>query len=174
MTGVNNLRVAREVCPTDCTPLAVGDLNIWFEDPANDRADAIVNLLEEINTTNLSYKFLPRQCSQQQRRAHWTFPMWRKREWCYPQPDYLLGNERIMMRLRRVAFHSPQFHDLDHWAVVATFWQGSACWLKSYQRDRQCFPLKLSQGEETEHTKMFSHLVAECIKPKLRKWHGNE
>jgi hypothetical protein len=58
-SGVDNLRVAWEACPADCTPLVVGDLNIWFEDPANDRADAIVNLLEEINTTNLSHNFLP-------------------------------------------------------------------------------------------------------------------
>jgi hypothetical protein len=32
----------------------------------------------------------------------------------------------------------------------------------------------LSQGEETEHTKMFKCLVAECIKPELRKRHGND
>jgi hypothetical protein len=58
--GVDSLRVAWEACPADCTPLVVGDLNIRFEDPANNRADAIVDLLEEINTTNLSCKFLPR------------------------------------------------------------------------------------------------------------------
>jgi hypothetical protein len=57
--GVEDLRVAWEACPTNCTPLVIGDLNIWFEDPANNRADAIVDLLEEINTTNLSRNFLP-------------------------------------------------------------------------------------------------------------------
>ncbi len=57
--GVEDVRVAWGACPTDCTPLVVGDLNIWFEDPANNRADAIVDLLEEINTTNLSCNFLP-------------------------------------------------------------------------------------------------------------------
>jgi hypothetical protein len=45
--------------PQRLHPLIVGDLNIWFNDPANDRADAIVDLLEEINTTNLSCNFLP-------------------------------------------------------------------------------------------------------------------
>ncbi len=68
----------------------------------------------------------------------------------------------------------PRYHDLDHWAVVATFWGGSVRWLKSYQRNQQRFPLKLSQGGETEQTKNFSHLVAECIKPELRKWQGND
>jgi hypothetical protein len=58
-SGVDDLRVAWEVCPADCTPLVIGDLNIQFEDPANNRADAIVDLLEEINTTNLSCNFLP-------------------------------------------------------------------------------------------------------------------
>jgi hypothetical protein len=75
MTGVDDLQVAWKVCPADCTPLIVGDLNIRFENPTNDRANAIVNLLEQINTTNLSHNFLPQQCSQQWRRAHWTFHM---------------------------------------------------------------------------------------------------
>jgi hypothetical protein len=57
--GVDDLRVAWEACPADCTPLVVGNLNIWFKEPANDRADAIAYLLEEINTTNLSHNFLP-------------------------------------------------------------------------------------------------------------------
>ena len=39
--GVDNLRVAWEACPADCTPLVVGDLNIWFEDSPNNRADAL-------------------------------------------------------------------------------------------------------------------------------------
>ncbi len=59
MMGVDDLRVAWEVCPADCTPLVVRDLNIPFEDPTGNRADAIVDLLEEINTTNLSRNFLP-------------------------------------------------------------------------------------------------------------------
>ncbi len=69
--------MAWEACPTDCTPLVVGDLNIRFENPANDRVEAIVNLLEEINTTNLFRNFLPQQCSRQWRRARWTFCMQR-------------------------------------------------------------------------------------------------
>ncbi len=173
-SGVEDLQVAWEACPTDCTPLVVGDLNVWFEDPANDRADAIINLLDEINITNLSRKFLPQRCSQQWRRARWTFRMRRGREWCYSQPDYFLGNKCITKRLRRVAFQSPRFHDSDHWAFIATFWGGSAHWLKSYQCDRQRFPLRLSHGEETEQTNMFSHFVAECVKPELRKRPGND
>jgi hypothetical protein len=62
-TGVVDLQVAWEVCPADCTSLIFGDLNIQCEDPGDDRADAIVNLLEEINTTNLSRNFLLQQCS---------------------------------------------------------------------------------------------------------------
>jgi hypothetical protein len=58
-TGVDDLRVAWEACPTDCTPLVVWDLNICFEDPADNRVDAIVDLLEEININNLSRTFLP-------------------------------------------------------------------------------------------------------------------
>ncbi len=72
--------------------------------------------------------------------------------------------------------HSPNHANAtsDHRAVVATFWGGSTCRLKSYQRNQQHFPLKLFQGEETEHTKTFSCLVAECVKPELHKRHGND
>jgi hypothetical protein len=109
--GVDDLRVAWEACPANCTPLVVRDLNIWFEVPADKRADAIVDLLEEINTTNLSCSFLPQQCSQQWRQARWTFRMRRGREWCNSQPDYLLGNKCINKRLRRVALCLPQYHN---------------------------------------------------------------
>jgi hypothetical protein len=57
--GVDNLRVAWEECPAARTPLVVRDLNIQFGDPTDNRVDAIVDLLEEINTTNLSHNFLP-------------------------------------------------------------------------------------------------------------------
>jgi hypothetical protein len=46
--------------------------------------------------------------------------MLRGREWCYSQPNYLLGNKHINKRLRRVALHLPRYHDSDHRAVVAT------------------------------------------------------
>jgi hypothetical protein len=172
--GVDNCRVAWEACPADYTPLIVGDLNIWFEDPANDRADVIIDLLEEINTTNLSCNFLPQGCSQQLQWACWNFRMQRGREWCYLQSNYLLGNERINKRLRRVALCLPWYHYSDHQAIVETFWGGRVHWLKSYQLDRQCFPLQLSQGEETEQTKTFNCLVVECFKPELRKRQGND
>jgi hypothetical protein len=58
-TGVDNLQVVWEVCPADCTPLIVGNLNICFEDLANKWADAIIDLLEEINVTDLSHTFIP-------------------------------------------------------------------------------------------------------------------
>jgi hypothetical protein len=66
--GVDNLRVTWEACPTDCTPLGIRDLNIRFENPANDKADAIIELLEEININNLPSKYTPQRCSQQWKR----------------------------------------------------------------------------------------------------------
>ncbi len=68
----------------------------------------------------------------------------------------------------------PQYHDLNHWALVVTFWGGSTHGLKSYQCNQQRFPLKLSPGGETEQTKTFSHLVAGCAKSKLCKQQGND
>jgi hypothetical protein len=100
--------------------------------------------------------------------------MRRGREWCYTQPNYLLGNKHINKRLRSMALCLPRYHDSDHRVVVATFWGGSTRRLKSYQCNQQRFPLQLSQGDETEQTKTFSRLVVECIKLKLRKWQGSD
>jgi hypothetical protein len=51
--------VAWEACATNYTPLVIGDLNICFEDPSDNRADAIIDLQEEINNKDLSYKYSP-------------------------------------------------------------------------------------------------------------------
>ncbi len=51
--------MAWEACPADCKPLVVEDLNICFEDPTDNRADAIVDLLKEININNIFHTFIP-------------------------------------------------------------------------------------------------------------------
>jgi hypothetical protein len=128
MMGVDDLQVAWEACPPDCTPLVVGYLNIWFEDPANNRVDAIVPPISpaifSLNDAASSGdgRAGPSACGG-------------GGEWCYSQLDYFLGNERITKRLRRVVFCLPQYHDLDHQTVIATFWGGSTHLLKSYQRN---------------------------------------
>ncbi len=44
----------------------MGDLNISFEHPCNEREEAIANLLDKINLVDSSRKFCLRQCSVSQ------------------------------------------------------------------------------------------------------------
>jgi hypothetical protein len=48
-TGVDALWAAWNACPDGCTPIVMGDLNISFEHPRDEREEAIANLLDKIN-----------------------------------------------------------------------------------------------------------------------------
>jgi hypothetical protein len=55
-TGVDALRAAWNACPDGCAPIVMGDLNICFEHPCNEREEAIANLLNKINLIDSSCK----------------------------------------------------------------------------------------------------------------------
>jgi hypothetical protein len=59
--GVEDLRNAWAQCPTNCTPIVIGDLNIRNQDPRDAREEEIVDLLDEINLVDTSRKFIQRQ-----------------------------------------------------------------------------------------------------------------
>jgi hypothetical protein len=47
--GVDVLWAAWNACPDGCAPIVMGDLNICFKHPCNEREEAIANLLDKIN-----------------------------------------------------------------------------------------------------------------------------
>ena len=47
--GVEALRAAWEACPEGCIPLVLGDLNINFSQPRDEREEVIRDLLDDIN-----------------------------------------------------------------------------------------------------------------------------
>ena len=55
--GVDDLRGAWEACPQGCKPIVLGDLNINFGYPRDEREEIIVDLLDEINIA-LRYDYL--------------------------------------------------------------------------------------------------------------------
>jgi hypothetical protein len=57
--GVEDLRAAWEACPAGCTPVVLGDLNINFSDPWNEREELIINLLDNINVVDALRRFVP-------------------------------------------------------------------------------------------------------------------
>jgi hypothetical protein len=76
-TGVDALRAAWNACPDGCAPIVMGDLNICFEHPRDEREQAIANLLDEINLVNLTQKFCLQRCRMQSARRRWT---WRQKQ----------------------------------------------------------------------------------------------
>jgi len=57
---VEDLRAAWEACLAGCIPLVLGDLNIDFGEPRNEREELIVDLLNDINLVDTSRRFMPR------------------------------------------------------------------------------------------------------------------
>ncbi len=51
---VEDLWAAWEACPTGCAPIVLGDLNIDFREPWNEREELIVTLLNNISLTDTS------------------------------------------------------------------------------------------------------------------------
>jgi hypothetical protein len=59
--GVEDCWAAWEACPEGCIPLALGNLNINFSDPQNEREETICNLLNDINLVDTLRLFKPHQ-----------------------------------------------------------------------------------------------------------------
>ncbi len=76
-TGVDVLWAAWNACPDGCAPIVMGDLNICFKHPRNEREEAITNLLDKINLANLSRKFCLWRCWMQSARRRW---IWRQKQ----------------------------------------------------------------------------------------------
>ncbi len=140
--GVEDLRAAWEACPEGCIPIVLGDLNVDFRDPCDERDELVVDLLDKINLVDTSRKFSPRQPRKQSTRARWTWRHRRDGRTHYSQLDYILVREGDVRRFRRVGFWCPRCHDSDRQAVVATIQMGRK-WLRVYWRRRQQFPLRL-------------------------------
>ena len=70
--GVEDLQSAWDACPDGCIPIILGDLNIDFRDPHDEREEQIINLLDEINLIDMSRRFAPRRPKRLQNRARWT------------------------------------------------------------------------------------------------------
>jgi hypothetical protein len=120
-TGVDALCKAWALCPANCVPLVLGDLNVKFEHPRDAREEQIINQLNKINLVYTFQKFALQQCKMQAAKKRWTWQQKRMGRWHHTQPDYILAREGNVHHLQRVAFRTPLVHDSDHRAVVANF-----------------------------------------------------
>jgi hypothetical protein len=104
-TGVDALWAEWNTCPDSCTPIVMGDLNISFKHPREEREEAITDLLDEIKLVDLSCKFCLLQCWLQLARRRWAW--WQKRtgRWNHSQPDYIIAREGNIWYFRKVAFY---------------------------------------------------------------------
>ena len=142
-SGVDDLRRAWEACPQGCRPIVLGDLNINFWYPRDEREEIIVDLLDEINLIDSSRSFRLRTPQRAGTRARWTWSQRRQGTRHYTQPDYIMARARDISRFKGVGFRSPRFLHSDHCAVVANIRVGRKGQLRDYRRARQKFPLSL-------------------------------
>jgi hypothetical protein len=120
-TGADALHEAWALCPANCIPLVLGDLNVNFKHPRDAREEQIINLLDKINLVDTSQKFALRRCRMPAAKKRWTWQQKRIGRRHHSQPDYILAREGNVCHLRRVSFRTPVVHHLDHRAVVAIF-----------------------------------------------------
>jgi hypothetical protein len=83
--GVDNLRRAWEACPQGCRPIVLGDLNINFWYPRDEREEIIVDLLDEINLIDSLRSFRLRTPQQAGTQARWTWSQRRQGTRYYTQ-----------------------------------------------------------------------------------------
>ena len=126
-TGVDDLRRAWDACPQGCKPVVLGDLNINFGYPRDEREG---DLLEEINLIYSSCRFRLQTPQQASTRACWTWSQCRGTRH-YTQPDYIMARAGDMSQFKGVGFRSPRFLHSDHRAVVANIREGKKGRLKS-------------------------------------------
>jgi hypothetical protein len=122
-TGVDDLRDAWSKCPTNCTPLLLGDLNINFVSPHSEREEIIVDLIKEINLADISRKFCQRW-NGRQGGGQWTWRQQRGGQWHQSQPDYCMAWDVDAKLFQNVAIQQPRIHDSDHRAIVKTIRRG--------------------------------------------------
>ena len=87
----------------------------------------------------------------------------------YSQPEYIFTKGEDVRHFWKVGFRLSCYHDSDHRAVVATICRGWTGRLKSYQRERQRFPMQLPTGPHDALTTTFEELKAACIEPTTPK-----
>jgi hypothetical protein len=172
--GVDDLRGAWEACPQGCKPIVLGDFNINFGYPRDEREEIIVDLLDEINLIDSSRRFRLRTPRRASTRARWMRSQKRRGMRHYTQPDYIMARAGDMSQFQGVGFRSPRFLHSDHRAVVANIWVGRKGRLKKYPRARQKFPLSLPPGPKDLNTALFDALAAKCVDPKPTRAPGKE
>jgi len=112
--GVEDLRAAWEACPEGCMPLILGDLNVNFSEPLDERVEVICDLIGDIDLVDASRRYAPQQPRRQPTRARWTWQQKREGKLHYSQPDYVMAREQDCRRFRNIGFRWPRYHDSDH------------------------------------------------------------
>jgi hypothetical protein len=100
--GVDDLRSAWEACPLGCKPLVLGDLNINFGFPRDEREEVIVDLLDEINLIDTSRRFPLRTSRRSTTKTRWTWSQKRTGTRYYTQPDYFMARAGDIAQFRGV------------------------------------------------------------------------
>ena len=155
-------------------PLVLGDLNINFGDPRDERDEVIRDLINDIDLVDASRRYTPSRPHRQSTRARWTWRQKREGKMHYSQPDYVLVRKRDPRRFQKVGFRWLRYHDSDHRAVVVTIKSGERQ-LTEYWKKCQEFPLKLPPAKQQDNlTRAFEALKVTCEESETTKAHWHD
>ena len=173
LTALAEVQKAWLQCPSHCTPMLVGDLNVDLESPPGDeRGVAIADQVDAMDLRCMSRQFGQRR--QRRVRGRWTWRMRRLGRWISSSPDYFLCRASSRKKFKNVALRQPRGSNSDHRAIVAEIYSDTPKRLKRYRRRRQQFPVRLPKvGPRTEMETQFETLRASTIKPPPRQWKSN-
>ncbi len=98
--GVKAFLAAWEACPEGCMPLILGDLNVNFGEPRDERDKVIRNLIDDVDLVDASRRYTPCRPRRQLTRARWTWRQKREGKMHYSQLDYIMVCDRDCRRFR--------------------------------------------------------------------------
>jgi hypothetical protein len=175
-TNLNTLPQVKQAlneCPKGHTPLLIGDLNIKFRTPRDERDERITEVAEDVcGLTNLFKHF--RQQSRGHTQGRWTWRMRRGRRWVTSQCDYFLGRATNSRKFCSVCLRTPFNHDLDHCAIITEICAGSKTKMTAYCKQMARFPITLPRGPQDKLTTLFGELRLDVEAPPLRAQSCNQ
>ncbi len=173
LTTITHVEQAWQACPRGCLPILLGNLNVNLAPPRDEHNKTIAKQVDAMALVDMSSHFC--QCCRRNSGGRWTWRMRRGRRWVSSQCDYVL--ERVTNLGRWfwcVSVRMPFCHNSDHRALVAKIRVGGGGEMAKYQKQYQCFPLKIPQGPCTELASKYQELRLDIIPCPMRECPANQ
>ncbi len=141
--------------PVGFKVLLLGDLNVSLKMPMSTREDAIANMADKYNLTELTRHYKQWGGVRGGRGGKcWSWRQRRRGRWVASQPDYVLAEQGDNKLFSQAAFRLPRWHDSDHRMITTRARVRGRGRLRAYRRKLQRNPLIRRLPPSTGNLKM--------------------